>query len=239
MSVSSVQSVQNQSYADGPRLLGDVGGTNARFALEYALGQFRAVQTLHGGDYAQFADAVEAYLRANDHPPVRHAAIAMANPVRGDRIKMTNHDWAFSISETRDRLKLETLLIVNDFTALSMALPHLCDADFVQVGGGTAQAETVIGLVGPGTGLGVGGLIPDKGRWIALGSEGGHASFSPADEREVELLRYCWRKYPHVSAERLVSGPGMETIYLALAEMKAGGDNWRCRTGAGVRMSRP
>ena len=225
MSVSSVQSVQNQSYADGPRLLGDVGGTNARFALEYAPGQFRAVQTLHGGDYAQFADAVEAYLRANDHPPVRHAAIAMANPVRGDRIKMTNHDWAFSISETRDRLKLETLLIVNDFTALSMALPHLCDADFVQVGGGTAQAETVIGLVGPGTGLGVGGLIPDKGRWIALGSEGGHASFSPADEREVELLRYCWRKYPHVSAERLVSGPGMETIYLALAEMKAGGSD--------------
>lgn len=228
MPASSVQPVQKplsaeaSAYADGPRLLGDVGGTNARFALEYSPGRFEAIQTLHGGDYAEFADAVEAYLRGADHPPVRHAAIAMANPVRGDRIKMTNHDWAFSISETRDRLKLETLLIVNDFTALSMALPHLGDADFVQVGGGSAQKETVIGLVGPGTGLGVGGLIPDKGRWIALGSEGGHASFSPADEREVELLRYCWRKYPHVSAERLVSGPGMETIYLALAEMRGG-----------------
>jgi glucokinase len=214
---------QAPAYPDGPRLLGDVGGTNARFALEYAPGRFQAVQTLSGGDYAEFAQAVEAYLAANHHPPIRHAAIAMANPVQGDRIKMTNHDWAFSIRETRQRLKLETLLIVNDFTALSMALPHLQDADFVQVGGGQAQKGAVIGLVGPGTGLGVGGLIPDKGRWIALGSEGGHASFSPADEREVALLAYCWRKYPHVSAERLVSGPGMETIYLALAELRQAG----------------
>jgi glucokinase len=211
------------AYPDGPRLLGDVGGTNARFALEYAPGRFQAIQTMHGGDYPEFAGAVEAYLAANDHPPIRHAAIAMANPVQGDRIKMTNHDWAFSIRETRQRLKLETLLIVNDFTALSMALPHLRASDFVQIGGGQARKETVIGLVGPGTGLGVGGLIPDKGRWIALGSEGGHASFSPADEREAALLAYCWRKYVHVSAERLVSGPGMETIYLALAELRQAG----------------
>ncbi|RXZ32942.1 glucokinase [Oxalobacteraceae bacterium CAVE-383] len=211
------------AYTDGPRLLGDVGGTNARFALEYAPGRFDAVQTLHGGDYAEFAMAVEAYLAANAHPPIRHAAIAMANPVQGDWIKMTNHDWAFSIRDTRRRLALETLLIVNDFTALSMSLPHLPPSDFVQVGGGAAQKEAVIGLVGPGTGLGVGGLIPDKGRWIALGSEGGHASFSPADEREVALLAYCWRKYAHVSAERLVSGPGMETVYLALGELRQAG----------------
>jgi glucokinase len=210
-------------YADGPRLLGDVGGTNARFALERAPGEVDAIQTLHGGDYAEFVQAVEAYLEHVGHPPVRHAAIAMANPVRGDQIKMTNHDWAFSIEKTRQRLQLDTLLIVNDFTALSMALPHLDDGDFRQIGGGTAERESVIGLVGPGTGLGVGGLIPYKGRWIALGSEGGHVSFSPSDAREAALLDYCWRTYAHVSAERLVSGPGMETVYRALAEIgKAG-----------------
>ncbi|HEY4072759.1 MAG TPA: glucokinase [Herbaspirillum sp.] len=211
------------AYADGPRLLGDVGGTNARFALERAPGQIDAIETLHGGDYAEFVQAVEAYLEQIGHPPVKHAAIAMANPVRGDQIKMTNHDWAFSIEKTRQRLQLDTLLIVNDFTALSMALPHLDAGDFTQIGGGKAEPESVIGLVGPGTGLGVGGLIPDKGRWIALGSEGGHVSFSPSDAREVALLDYCWRTYAHVSAERLISGPGMETVYRALAEIgKAG-----------------
>ena len=100
-----------------------------------------------------------------------------------------------------------------------MALPYLKGEDFSKIGGGQVQAGTVIGLVGPGTGLGVGGLIPDKGRWIALGSEGGHVAFSPSDPREAEVLAYYWRKYAHVSAERLVSGPGMETLYLALAEI--------------------
>jgi glucokinase len=224
--LSQQQPQQQQSssiYPDGPRLLGDIGGTNARFALEVGPGQVTSIQTLHGGDYAEFAAAAEAYLSAAGNPPVRHAAIAMANPVQGDWIKMTNHDWAFSIRDTRRRLKLDTLLIVNDFSALSMALPHLHASDFVKIGGGEAQKDAVIGLVGPGTGLGVGGLIPDKGRWIALGSEGGHVSFSPSDEREAALLAYCWRKYPHVSAERLVSGPGMETIYQALAEIGQAG----------------
>jgi glucokinase len=207
-------------YRNGPRLLGDVGGTNARFALETAPGKVTQIQMLHGDDYPEFALAVEAYLKAAGNPPVRHAAIAMANPVRGDQIKMTNHDWAFSISATQQRLKLTTLLIVNDFTALSMSVPHLQASEFKQVGGGKAEPGAVIGLVGPGTGLGVGGLIQDKGRWIALGSEGGHASFAPADEREVALLAYCWRKYPHVSSERLVSGPGLETVYLGLADYR-------------------
>ena len=210
----------SDAYLDGPRLLGDVGGTNARFALERSPGQIDTIHTLRCADYAEFALAVEAYLALAEQPGVRHAAIAMANPVQGDEIKMTNHDWAFSIDSTRRRLNLDTLLIVNDFTALSMALPHLEPSHYVQVGGGRAQAGGVIGLVGAGTGLGVGGLIPSEGRWIALGSEGGHVAFSPSDEREAAVLAYCWRTYEHVSAERLVSGPGIEVIYQALAELR-------------------
>lgn len=204
-------------YLDGPRLLADIGGTNARFALETAPGQIDSIRVLRCADYAEFAEAVEAYLAQSDNPAVRHAAIAIANPVQGDEIKMTNHHWAFSIEAMRRRLNLDTLLVVNDFTALAMSLPHLEPVHVEQIGGGKARPGGVIGLVGAGTGLGVGGLIPTEGRWIALGSEGGHVSFSPTDEREIAVLQYCWKVYPHVSAERLVSGPGIELIYQALA----------------------
>lgn len=220
-SASLLQGSGNPSNAfmDGPRLLADIGGTNARFALERAPGQIDSIQTLRCADYAEFAQAVNAYLAANEHPAVHHAAIAIANPVQGDQVKMTNHHWAFSIEATRRLLGLNTLLIVNDFTALSMALPHLEASHCVQIGGGQARAGGVIGLVGAGTGLGVGGLIPSEGRWIALGSEGGHVSFAPADQREAAVLQYCWRTYQHVSAERLISGPGLETLYSALCDI--------------------
>lgn len=205
------------AYPDGPRLLADIGGTNARFALERAPGRIEAIRVLRGAEYPEFADAVEAYLAECRHPPVRHAAIAIANPVQGDEVRMTNHNWVFSIEAMRRRLHLDTLLVVNDFTALAMSLPHLEHQERRQIGGGTARTDGVIGLVGPGTGLGVGGLIPIGGRWIALGSEGGHASFSPVGAREVAVLQYAWQKHPHVSAERLVSGIGIELIHEALA----------------------
>ncbi|MFT5588458.1 MAG: glucokinase [Bradyrhizobium sp.] len=208
---------QSALYLDGPRLLADIGGTNARFALERAPGQIEAIRVLRCADHAEFAVAVEAYLVEVGQPAVRHAAIAIANPVQGDEIKMTNHHWAFSIEATRRRLNFDTLLIVNDFTALAMSLPHLEPTHLTQVGQGGSRAGGVIGLVGAGTGLGVGGLIPTAGRWIALGSEGGHVTFSPTDEREIAVLQYCWKTWPHVSAERLVSGPGIELIYQALA----------------------
>ena len=203
-------------YLDGPRLLADIGGTNARFALEQGPGLIDSIRVLRCAEHAQFADAVEAYLNLIGRPTVLHAAIAIANPVQGDQIKMTNHDWAFSIEATRRRLNLDTLLIVNDFTALAMALPQLEPIHLSQIGGGKSSRGGVIGLVGAGTGLGVGGLIPTEGRWIALGSEGGHATFSPTDERELVVLRHCWKTWPHVSAERLISGPGIELIHQAL-----------------------
>lgn len=210
-------SSETTQYLDGPRLLADIGGTNARFALERSPGQIDSIRVLRCADHADFADAVESYLQLVDQPALLHAAIAIANPVQGDQIKMTNHDWAFSIEATRRRLNLDTLLIVNDFTALAMALPQLEAVHLQQIGGGKSVRDGVIGLVGAGTGLGVGGLIPSEGRWIALGSEGGHATFSPTDERELAVLRHCWKTWSHVSAERLISGPGIELIYQALA----------------------
>ncbi|MEM5404756.1 bifunctional transcriptional regulator/glucokinase [Paraburkholderia unamae] len=204
-------------HADGPRLLADIGGTNARFALETGPGEIGHVRVYPCAQYPGVAQVIQQYLKDNKIGRVNHAAIAIANPVDGDQVRMTNHDWTFSIEATRRSLGFDTLLVVNDFTALAMALPGLTDSQRVQVGGGQRRQNSVIGLLGPGTGLGVSGLIPADDRWIALGSEGGHASFSPQDEREDIVLQFARKKWPHVSFERVCAGPGLELIYRALA----------------------
>lgn len=211
-------------WPDGPRLLADIGGTKARFALETAPRQIVGLSVVPCQAYASLQQAISAYLNdpasvALGSARVRHAAIAMPNPVDGDQVRMTNHDWAFSIEGMRRELGLHTLLILNDFTALAMALPYLPSAQKRQIGQGQARSNAVIGLIGAGTGLGVSGMIPLDDRWIALGSEGGHTSFSPRDAREMAILQYALRHYSHVSAERLLSGMGLELMYLALAEL--------------------
>ncbi|MFG6428358.1 glucokinase [Roseateles sp. LYH14W] len=212
---------------DSPRLLADIGGTYARFALETGPGEFTQTRSLRCADHADFHAAVSAYLQSlswGDAGPqqIAHAAVAIANPVEGDRVRMTNYHWQFSIDEMRQRLGLDTLVVVNDFTALAMALPRLADADVRQVGGGQARRPSVIGLLGAGTGLGVSGLIPAGEGWIALGTEGGHVNFGPRDAREMDILQFAWRTLDpasgHVSYERLISGPGLELIYRALAD---------------------
>ncbi|HEX8955919.1 MAG TPA: glucokinase [Burkholderiaceae bacterium] len=200
-----------------PLLLADIGGTNARFALDYGDGRIERIATLSCAEHAQFVHAVRAYLDDFASEAIRHAVIAIANPINGDTIKMTNHHWEFSIEASRRTLGFETLLVVNDFAALAMAVPHLSAAELEQVGGGHAIDDGVVGVVGAGTGLGVAGLVPKDGSWLALSSEGGHVTFSPADERELAVLRHCWQHYEHVSAERLVSGTGIPLIFEALA----------------------
>src|SRR5580698_2302104 len=199
-------------HADGPRLLADVGGTNARFALEIAPGEITQVHIYPCAEYPGIAEVIKKYLKDTKIGRVNHAAIAIANPVDGDLVRMTNHDWHFSIEATRRALGFDTLLVVNDFTALAMALPGLTDAQRVQVGGGARRPNSVIGLLGPGTGMGVSGLIPADDRWIALGSEGGHATFAPSNEREDLVMRFARTKFSHVSFERVAAGPGLLLI---------------------------
>jgi glucokinase len=206
------------AYADGPRLLADIGATHARFALESAPGVLRNVAVLLCDDYPGIVPLLNAYLEQLGGVRISHAAFALANPISGDFIRMTNRDWQFSTDEVRRALGLATLLIVNDFTALAMALPGFKPDDLLQIGGGTPQEHAVAGVLGPGTGLGVSGVIPTVDGFVTLGSEGGHVNFAPADEREFAILQYAWREWQHVSNERLISGPGMEIIYRALAQ---------------------
>ena len=213
-------------FADGPRLLADVGGTNARFALESAPRQFEAVAVLPCADYASLGAATRAYLACDAAAPfaphIRHAAVAIANPVDGDMVKMTNHTWSFSITALREELDLTTLLVVNDFTALALALPHLRPSQRIRIGGGAELPGRTIGLVGPGTGLGVSGIIPVGDGWAPLASEGGHASFAPGDDTEIAIMQQLWREFGHASAERLLSGPGIELIYRVISGQALG-----------------
>jgi glucokinase len=205
-----------------PALLADVGGTNARFTLEVAPRKFAAIMVLKCADYPTLSDAIRAYLH---HPlaleagsaDVRKAGIAIANPVNSDVVKMTNHNWSFSIRSVENEFNFEPLLVVNDFKALAMALPYLNSTQKYQVGEGHPQDKATIGLVGAGTGLGVSGLVSSGDGWIALDSEGGHTSFSPTNQREIEILQFALQRYSHVSSERLISGPGIHLIYQALA----------------------
>ncbi|MBC7455054.1 MAG: glucokinase [Massilia sp.] len=209
-------------FAGGPRLLADIGGTNARFALQFAPGRIELIEVLPCADYATLLDALRAYLAtpalAVLAGAIRHAAIAIANPVLGDLVRMTNHHWAFSIAALKAAIGFDTLLVINDFSALASALPHLNAQQKMQVGGGVACEGSPLGLLGAGTGLGVSGLIPAGDSWSALRSEGGHVTFSPVDDTEIAILRFAWREFEHVSAERLLSGAGLELIYRALAQ---------------------
>ncbi len=206
------------SYADGPRLLADIGATHARFALETAPGVLRQTAVLRCDDYSGIVPLLKAYLDEHGGERIAHAAFAMANPISGDLVRMTNRDWQFSTDEVRRTMGWSTLLIVNDFTALAMALPSLGAGDVLQIGGGKPAPHAVAGVLGAGTGLGVSGVIPTADGFITLGSEGGHVNFAPSDEREFAILQYAWREWPHVSNERILSGPGMELVYRALAE---------------------
>jgi glucokinase len=215
--MSSTPPAQHSAF-DTPRLLADIGGTYARFALETSPGQFQHNQSLLCADYPDFYAAVTSYLSRLKVERIRHAALAIANPVAGDWVRMTNYHWQFSIEEMRLRLQFDHLLVVNDFTALAMSLPSLLPTQRRQIGGGSTVTNSVLGLIGAGSGLGVSGLIPAGNGWVALGTEGGHASFSPRNPREVAILEYAWRQHEHVSFERLLSGPGIELIYKALCD---------------------
>jgi glucokinase len=196
------------------RLVGDIGGTNARFGLiDPATGGLGHPQVLACAAFPDLAAAASHYLREIGGPDVREAAMAVASPVLGDRVRFTNSPWAFSIEDTRLRLGLDRLEIINDFTALALALPHLAPGETRQVGGGAPVPGAALALIGAGTGLGVSGLLPGPGGWVPVTGEGGHTAFSPVGMREQAVLAHLWQRFDHVSTERLLQGAGIVLLH--------------------------
>jgi glucokinase len=203
-----------------PRLLADVGGTCVRLALETAPGVLEEVDVRASESFPSLLDAVRDYLGQTGARNVAHAAIGIATAVTGDQVRMTNHSWTFSIAALRQALGLDTLVVINDFTALALSLPHLPAEQLQRVGGGDPHPDAPRALLGPGTGLGVSGLVPGPDGFVALAGEGGHVGFAPADDEEMALWHFAHARHGHVSAERFLSGPGLALIHearLALA----------------------
>jgi glucokinase len=198
------------------RLVADIGGTHARFALCGLDGQPQGEQKLEVADYQGVVDAARAYLAGRR---VAHAVFAVATPVDSDWVHLTNAPWAFSVRATRAALGLERLAVINDFTAQALAVPRLAPDDRVQLGGGEPQAGAAIAVIGPGTGLGVAGVLPVQGTWYPIPSEGGHVSLASHDERDAAVLACLQRRFGHVSNERVLSGPGLINLATALAAL--------------------
>ncbi len=228
-------------------LVADIGGThfNAGLLLP-GMQQVSHLRKLKAAEFASPTQAVQAYLKliaaeANlDIGQLKQAAFAVATPVNGDRIVFTNSDWKFSVLETRSLLKLQTLTVINDFEALALSLPTLTSEQFRAHGvapnsAGLAcsskrpainQADeivprhsSVLAVVGPGTGLGVAAAIQSGGAWHCIPGEGGHATLAAGSDFERRLLQVLSITYPHVSAERLLSGIGLPVLYKAVAQV--------------------
>lgn len=194
-----------------PRLLADVGGTNARFAWQASAGApISDVRVLPCADYPTLPAAMHAYLDGLNQGRPLAAAIAIANPITGDEVRMTNHHWVFSQSAVKAEFGLQTLQLLNDFTALALALPVLPADELRQVGGTTAVPDAPIALLGAGTGLGVSGLLPDRrGGWLPINGEGGHVTLPAVSARERLVMDGLIQRYGRASAERLLCGQGL------------------------------
>lgn len=201
-----------------PRLLGDIGGTNARFAWQTDPAAAPTdVATYACAEHDSLLAAVRHYLAEHGKacPPV--CAIGIANPVLGDRVQMTNHHWSFSICELQQALGLKRLKVINDFTALALSLPGLQPADLRRVGpAGVAVPGAALAVLGPGTGLGVSGLLASgAGGFVPVTGEGGHVTLAAQSDYETAVLDVLARRFGHASAERALSGPGLVNLYAA------------------------
>ena len=227
-----------------PRLLGDVGGTHARWAWQAdRASPLQDISVVRCNANASLYESASQYLAQRGVGPIRAAGIGIATAVSGDDVRMTNHPWTFSIRDLQRCLGVERCLVINDFTALALSLPALGPADLLAIGdrdrdrdgdrdgdgdgdrdrdrnGNAAAAGTVFGLLGPGTGLGVSGLVSlAGGAWSALSGEGGHVTLAAADEREAAVLALLRARFGHASAERALSGPGLVNLYDALCRL--------------------
>ena len=204
-----------------PRLLGDVGATNARWAWQSAAGTpLTHVRSLPCGAYAAIDDCIADYLRSERLGRPRQAAFGIATALMGDRVEMTNHPWQFSIADLQAALGIDRLLVLNDFEALAQAVPGLPASDLRAVGGGTAMHGASMAVLGAGTGLGVSGLVADgRGGWSAVVGEGGHVTLAAGSTREASMLAVLRERFGHVSAERALSGPGLVNLYEAVCRL--------------------
>ncbi|KZL22029.1 Glucokinase [Pseudovibrio axinellae] len=208
---------RNLSY---PVLVADIGGTNARFAL---IEDPNSATILCGQEstkaHATIQDAIRTAVLNAGHATPRSALLAIAAPVSGDQIPLTNANWVIEPPALIEELGLEQVAIVNDFEAQGLALPSLTSGDLDQIGGGDAKANTTKFVLGPGTGLGAGALIHACGKWIPVPGEGGHVELGPLSDEEYRIWPFIERLGGRIGAEQIICGAGL--VRLARAVLRA------------------
>ena len=205
-------------------LVGDIGGTNARFAMASTDSTgYSSEQVLKCADYATADAAIKHYLDAVGAPPPQAICLAAAGPVIDQQVQFTNNSWTISVSDLQSALAIESVRLLNDFEAIAHCLPFLPDDQLMQVGLTEPKALTgedfTVGVIGPGTGLGTVGLRKVGERYVPIASEGGHVGFAAETQVQMDILAKLRQRFDRVSAERLVSGPGLENIYWALCDI--------------------
>lgn len=203
----------------GGIVLADAGGTNVRFAVltGATLGN---VEHLAVADYVSFADALDDFMsRQAEREKIRHALFAAAGVVEGKRCALTNNPWVVDAEELRERLGFGDIHIVNDFEAVAWSLPHLRPKHLQKLGGQQAKTEAPMLALGPGTGLGVAAYVPREQGGFVLRTEAGHSTMPGSSAREDAIIAILRQRYGHVSAERVLSGHGLENIYKAVTSL--------------------
>ncbi len=211
--------------ADKCLIVGDIGGTNARFALaNQAHPGFHDVIKLKCADYETSEDAMRYVLEQFGVSTADAMCLAAAGPVVDGSINVTNNHWLISPEHLASEFDVDAVRLLNDFEAIAYSLPFLAaeDRSVVGVPQGVALGgrDFNVAVLGPGTGLGVAGLIGRDKRLIPITGEGGHVAFAPESELQIDILRALRTRFRRVSAERLVAGSGLENIYSALIDVR-------------------
>jgi glucokinase len=207
-----------------PILIGDIGGTNARFAvIEHAEAESSKPQIVPTADFATIDDAIRAAVLERLSLQPRSAIIAVAGPVNGDEIPLTNCPWIVKPKGMARTVGLMDVVVLNDFEAQALAVVALGDHHVEKIGGGNALPQAGRAVLGPGTGLGVAGLIKSDGKWIPVAGEGGHMDIGPRTPRDYQVWPHIEPLEGRVSGEQILSGRGLVNTYraVALADGKA------------------
>lgn len=199
-------------------IVADIGGTNARFSrVDLTNLAFDNIAVYPCSHFLSIDKALVFYQQMHGLAAIKEVAIAIACPVMDDSVSMTNFHWQFSIKQLQQQLALNHLCVINDFTAAAMSLPVLASYEKVQIGQGQADPTKNMAILGAGTGLGVAHLIPTHQGYLPLAGEGGHTDWAAQNEQEWFIQRFLASQHGHVSYERILSGNGLENLYLALA----------------------
>ncbi|MEO2266106.1 glucokinase [Pseudoalteromonas sp. YIC-656] len=224
MSSSSTQAGNKVAFS--PILVADIGGTNARFALitDYKNSDNAFVidhqHTFPSCDFRSFEDAVDAYLAHINSPQILRACLAVAGPVKGEEVMLTNLGWQFNVTALKQRFGFENLQVINDFAAFAYAAPYLSEKDNICVKQGIAQANANIAVFGPGTGFGAACLVRSQGNQAIMSCEAGHISLAPVTELDRQLHAVLRDELQHVSVENVFAGPGIARLYRAMAKVQ-------------------